>query len=274
MKDVDTGKEATAGTSPKEDKTRGRNLYATQGDDGETVYLPQKSDATPAELLKGQFVKDVDSGKDAIDGKSPKKDRWYKGRNLYATKGDDGKTVYLPQRSEATPAELLKGQFVKDVDAGKDIVDGDGLSPKPDRWYRGRNLYPTRDDDGNIIYLPQKSDATPSERLKGQYVKDENTGKDSLDGYAPKADKTRGRNLYAAKGDEGEVVYLPQESEATPSEIKSGQFVEDLDLGKNVISVLPGNTKPKTDGSSRVDRKGRLLYPVKYLRKPRERRIR
>ncbi|MEO1053979.1 MAG: hypothetical protein AAFX87_25300 [Bacteroidota bacterium] len=261
VKDVDNGKEATPGQPPKKDQTRGRNLYAAVGDDGVTTYLPQKSDATPAELLKGQFVKDVDTGKAVIDGKSPKKDRWYKGRNLYPAEGVDRKTVYLPQKSEATPSELLKGQFVKDVDAGKDVLDG--APPKPDRWYRGRNLYPALGDDGKTIYLPQKSDATPSELLRGRYVKDEDLGKEVIEGYAPKEDQTRGRNLYATLAEAGQVIYLPQESEATPSELQKGQFVQDLDRGKDVIEALPKNMKPKIDSNSRVDDQGRLLYPVK-----------
>ncbi|MEM9337340.1 MAG: hypothetical protein AAGA66_01325 [Bacteroidota bacterium] len=260
VKDVDTGKEAAEGTPPRADRMRGRNLYATVGEDGKTTYLPQKSEATPKELLEGTFVKDLDLGKEVSDGPT-KKDKWYKGRNLYPVRDADGKVTYLPQRSEATPSEIQKGDFVKDVDSGRDVLDG--TPPKPDRWYRGRNLYPTLDDKGQTIYLPQKSEATPAERLSGRYVKDEDNGKEAIDGYTPKEDKARGRNLYAALGDEGEVIYLPQESEATPKELLEGQFVEDQDPGYEVIEVLPENTKPKADDRTKVEDQGRFLYPVK-----------
>ncbi|WP_299453298.1 hypothetical protein [uncultured Microscilla sp.] len=257
VKDVDVGKEVAAGVPPKEDQWyKGRNLYPTLDENGKTIYLPQQSDATPSELLKGQFVKDVDTGKEVLNGVDPKPDRWYKGRNLYPTLDENGKMTYLPQKSEATPSELLKGQFVKDVDAGKEVLND--VDPKPDWWYKGRNLYPTLDENGKTTYLPQKSDATPAERLKGNYVKDVDAGKDAIEGYAPKEDKWfKGRNLYATLGDEGEVVYLPQESDATPSELQKGQFVKEVDQGKKVREVLPKNTKPK------IDAQGRMLYPVK-----------
>ncbi|OJJ19149.1 hypothetical protein BKI52_20255 [marine bacterium AO1-C] len=255
VKDVDIGKEVAAGIPPKEDRVRGRNLYPITGTDGTIIYLPQKSDATPAELLKGQFVKDVDVGKEAIVGEAPKPDRWFKGRKLYPTAGLDGKTVYLPQQSEATPSELLKGQFVKDVDAGKEMLNG--VDPKPDRWFKGRNLYPTLDEQGKTIYLPQKSDATPAERLKRNYVKDVGAGKDVIAGYTPKEDRKRGRNLYPTLGDKGEMIYLPQERDATPSELQKGQFVKDADAGQEVIEALPKNLRPK------IDDQGRVLYPVK-----------
>ncbi|MEM9340201.1 MAG: hypothetical protein AAGA66_15815 [Bacteroidota bacterium] len=261
VKDVDNGKEAMEGTPPKPDsRFKGRNLYATEGDDGTTTFLPQKSEATPSELQKGQFVKDLDLGKEASDGPT-KRDKWYKGRNLYPVRDADGKVTYLPQRSEATPSELQKGNFVKDVDSGREVLDG--APSKPDRWFKGRNLYPTLDDNGNTIYLPQKSDATPSELLKGRYVKDEDRGKEAIDGYTPEEDRTMGRNLYATLGDEGELIYLPQESEATPSELQKGQFVKDLDRGREVIEVLPANMKPKIEDVRQTDDQGRLLYPVK-----------
>jgi hypothetical protein len=113
--------------------------------------------------------------------------------------GDEGEVVYLPQESDATPEELQKGQFVKDVDQGKKVREVLPKNTKPKTDDQGRLLFPvkTLSDDGKeeLVYYPKESEATASEKTKGQFVRDEEVINEHLTRRrAQRASKPEGRN--------------------------------------------------------------------------------
>ena len=248
------GRKIIGDGKPKVDRKRGgRLLYPALGADGKPTYLPKRSEATDSERDSGLFVKDTLSNKEAIRGVKHKIDR-KRGRRIYPTNETDknGKRIYLPRKSEATPYERAKGLYVQD-EPGKE--DGDGKR-KPDRKRGRRYLYPTKDkdEDGNFIYLPKKSQATPTEIAEGLYVKDtpsnRKIAKKDKDGNPldRKKDPVLNRYTYPSINKDGRTDYLPRKKDATPEERANGKYI------REERTIAEGF-------DTRKDAEGRTLYP-------------
>ncbi|MBD1584499.1 hypothetical protein [Pseudoalteromonas sp. S16_S37] len=161
------------------DVTSGRALFATTNSKGETQYLPARKDATPKELARGKFVSNKDIKQDPLNPlKMPKKTVTdvASDRTLFATTREvDGKVEYLPKYSEASGLERASGMYVMDFDVAENPKDNDLLeqAPEIDTDNNDRKVYPTRDEEGDIEYLPLKSEATDEELADGEYIDNE-----------------------------------------------------------------------------------------------------
>ncbi|EAY28278.1 hypothetical protein [Microscilla marina] len=266
-------KPVTKGKKPKYDLGKGRSVYPSKDANGKTVYLPKESDASEAEKAKGLFVSDEDAlgdqpGKELVKDGQPKKDLG-KGRDIYPSKNAEGKTVYLPKKSEASDAEIRAGAFVDDAAAEGDAQGQSlqaGLKPKKDLG-KGRDIHPAKNADGKLVYLPKKSEATDAEKRAGLFVDDaaveaaQPKGKAPAEGGKPKYDLGKGRNIYPTQGEDGKLVYLPKESEATDLEKSQGLFVRDADEGnpaRNTATDQKGDTNGSQHQQRRSERAGNL----------------
>jgi len=249
---------------PKLDST-GRNTYPVKGEDDTTQYLPKESDATQEEKNLGHYVEESSlnssvKAKQASEGGLPIRDLG-KGRKVYATRSEDGDQIFLPREQDATSYEKRKGFFVTNESAamqtqGKQMAEG-----KPIRDVgKNRMAYPTASTDGEIVFYPRQSEATPNEIKRGQFVTDESvkdqTEKKTSQKEEAKYNKDKNRFEYPYEDQEGEITYLPKENEASEDEIAKGQFVNNKSAENPADQWTPiANGKPKYEAD-------RYLYPV------------
>lgn len=155
-----------------------------------------------------------------------------KGRLIYPQKGDDGKVKYLPKESAASKDEIKKGLFIKeDKREAKEIAQG--LKRKYDIG-KGRFIYPVKDANGNLSYLPKESEASSIEKGGGQFVKDTAVVQKVAPNLKAKYDIGKGRYIFPVEGANNTVEYLPKRDDASKFELANGQFVENgevKDLG-------------------------------------------
>ncbi len=249
---------------PKLDST-GRNTYPVKGEDDTTQYLPKESDATQEEKNQGHYVEESSlnspvKAKQASEGGLPIRDLG-KGRKVYATLSEDGDQIFLPRERDATPYEKRKGLFVTNESAvmqtkGKQMAEG---KPIPDLG-KNRMVYPTESTDGEIVFYPRESEATPNEINSGQFVTDESvkdqTEKKTSQKEEAKYNKDKNRFEYPYENQEGEITYLPKENEASEEEKANGQFVNSKSTENPADQwTLIVNGKPKYEAD-------RYLYPV------------
>ncbi|WP_143727673.1 hypothetical protein [Moorena bouillonii] len=161
------------------DTNTGRTLFATTTTNWfgnkKTEYLPRQSEATDGELLAGKYIPEQDSIVDEVLNKLPRYD-FGNQRDLFAVKADDGSTVYLPKKSQATAKELLEGEYVEDEAISQNAPLGPGnamtnAAPKFDTD-NNRKIFAVKDKDGNTTYLPRKSKATSQEKAQGLFILD------------------------------------------------------------------------------------------------------
>ncbi len=260
---IRTGKNALdKNAKPKRDDKRDRDTFPVKDEKGNTQYLPKESDATQEEKNLGLYVeeKSLNLPKQASEGGLPINDLG-KNRKVYPSISNEGNQVFLPRESDATDYEKKKGLFVSDDSAaaqtnGKQMSDG---KPIKDLG-KNRKVYPTESSSGETVFYPKKSEATPSEIKKGEFVTDESVEdqlkKKASDKKEPKYNKDKNRFEYAYEDKEGKITYLPKESEATDDEKKDGQFVNDRSTENPADQWQPTkNGKPKYE-------KDRYLYPV------------
>ncbi len=249
---------------PKLDST-GRNTCPVKGEDDTTQYLPKESDATQEEKNLGQYVEESSlnspvKAKQASEGGLPIRDLG-KGRKVYATLSEDGDQIFLPREQDATSYEKRKGLFVTNESAamqtqGKQMAEG-----KPIRDVgKNRMAYPTASTDGEIVFYPRQSEATPNEIKRGQFVTDESvkdqTEKKANPNGEARYNKDKNRFEYPYEDQEGEITYLPKESEASEDEIAKGNFVNNKSTENPADQWTPvANGKPKYEAN-------RYLYPV------------
>ncbi|NEP33135.1 hypothetical protein [Moorena sp. SIO3B2] len=162
------------------DTNMGRILFATTTTNWygkkKTEYLPRQSEATDGELLAGKYIPEKDSIVEEVLNKRPRYD-FGNQRDLFAVKADDGSTVYLPKKSQATAKELSEGQYVPDVWISQNAPLGPAnamtnAAPKFD-IDNNRKIFAVKDKDGNTTYLPRKSKATSEEKTRGLFIPDE-----------------------------------------------------------------------------------------------------
>lgn len=177
-----------------------------------------------------------------------------KGRLIYPKKDKEGKIQYVPRESTASDVERKKGLYIKDhKPVVKEVLNY--LNSKIDIG-KGRNIYPVKDKNGTLRYLPRRGEATSYERSEGLYIDDDHVkGNDIVEGLSPRYDVGKGRNVYPSRDNEGKIVYLPGESEATEFEKSRGSFVEDI-YGES--KKITAKLKPRYDIG-----KGRTVYPAK-----------
>ncbi|UII27015.1 hypothetical protein LVD15_00840 [Fulvivirga maritima] len=255
------GREAIKDGTPRKDLGKGRDVYPVKKDNGNTIYLPRESDATDFEKANGLFVKDssvteppAPAGREALKDKKPRYDQG-KGRYIYPAKDEAGNTRYLPRASEATDDEKERGLFVRDeeVDTPEEKwTPVAGGKPKYDQD-KGRYVYPVKDADGHLTYLPAEGDATEYEKEHQLYLPDEVLKDPEAERRIPetperltaRAERTQRlhppgpipnreegeRMLYPNTRADGEVVYLPQQKDATAQEIADGRFISDKEAG-------------------------------------------
>lgn len=144
------------------------------------------------------------------------------------------------------------------------------LNAKTD-FTKGRQVYATVNKEGKTEYLPKESDASDSEKKRGLFIKDSAIEKlqpgsstKKLSSDSPKMDVARGRKVYGAEtvnaAGETVVVFFPRKSDATPTEIDNGAFVEDALINANASDGTPNKIlkqRPKYDIG-----RGRTVYPT------------
>lgn len=151
-----------------------------------------------------------------------------KGRLIYPQKGDDGKVKYLPKESAASKDEIKKGLFIKE-----DKKDAKEIAKDLRRKYdigKGRFVYPVKDANGNLSYLPKESEASSIEKGGGQFVKDTAVVQKVAQSLKAKYDIGKGRYLFPVEGVNNKVEYLPKRDDASKFELANGQFVENGDV--------------------------------------------
>ncbi len=249
---------------PKLDST-GRNTYPVKGEDDTTQYLPKESDATQEEKNQGRYVEESSlnlpvKAKQASEGGLPIRDLG-KDRKVYPTTRENGDLVFLPREQDATPYEKRKGLFVTNESAAAQTQGKRMTNGKPIRDLgKNRMAYPTESADGEIVFYPRESEATPNEIKRGQFVTDESvkdqTEKKASQKEEPKYNKGTNRFEYPYENQEGEITYLPKENEASKDEIAKGQFVNNKSTENPADQWMPfTNGKPKYEAD-------RYLYPV------------
>ncbi|MDJ0595619.1 MAG: hypothetical protein QNJ72_37490 [Pleurocapsa sp. MO_226.B13] len=227
-----------------------RQLFATEGADGSTEYLPKKNQATAQELAEGRYLEGF-AAKDPVNtlkdpselkGKPPTTKEFSTGRTLFATgalnrDGKETKLEYLPRQSEATVEELNAGKYIpeKASIAGAEVDQ----PAKPDPDNPDRQLFATEGADGSIQYFPRKNQATAQELAEGRYLEgfaakepvNRTLDASELDGDRPTVTEFRtGRTMYATvlKINDGKKIrteYLPRQSDATPQELTAGKYI-------------------------------------------------
>lgn len=250
--------------NPVYDVLKGRNVYLTTDGNGKQRFVPKESNATAKEKAKGLFIKDstiIKKGKNALSKDAqPKLDST--GRNTYPVKGEDDTTQYLPKESDATQEEKNLGQYVEESSLNSPVKAkqaSEGGLPIRDLG-KGRKVYATRSEDGDQIFLPREQDATSYEKRKGLFVTNESAamqtqGKQMAEGK-PIRDVGKNRMAYPTASTDGEIVFYPRQSEATPNEIKRGQFVTD----ESVKDQTEKKARPKEEAKYNKD-KNRFEYP-------------
>ncbi|WP_299462928.1 hypothetical protein [uncultured Microscilla sp.] len=205
-------KEAAAKAGADAPKTKKRKSAGDKGGDGDGEGSQRRAERAGSE-----------DPKPVTKGKKPKYDIG-KGRSVYPSKDENGKTVYLPTESDASDLEKAKGLFVSDEDAlgdkpGKELVK-DG-KPKFDIG-KGRSIYPSNNAKGKTVYLPKKSEATDAEKRAGLFVDDaaaegDAKGQSLQAGLKPKKDLGKGREIHPAKNANGKWnCYICCESKKSP----------------------------------------------------------
>ncbi len=163
------------------DFATGRTVFATKTADGKRVeYLPKESEATALELSQGKYVPDAQvevapPRNNEVLNKPPLRD-FATGRTVFAIKAN-GRTEYLPKRSEATALELSQGRYVDDEDVSAKAPLGaeNAMSNLPSKYDvgKGRKVYAVKTPDGKTIYLPREGDADGLELAKGIFIPDD-----------------------------------------------------------------------------------------------------
>jgi hypothetical protein len=158
-----------------------------------------------------------------------------KGRLVYPRKGDDGRVRYLPRESAASRDEIRKGLFIKM--AAKEAREIDpGLARKFDAG-KGRYIYPVKDIDGKVSYLPRESEASSVEKENGAFVKDKIVVQKVAENLKAKYDIGKGRYIFPVEGANGKVEYLPKQDDANDFELSNGLFVKNDDVeGKEPVA--------------------------------------
>ncbi|XOF34641.1 MAG: hypothetical protein ACL93V_04950 [Candidatus Electrothrix sp. YB6] len=225
-----------------------RNLFATKAADGDTEYLPKRSDANSLELKQGRYVSDDDislqaplGAANSMSNTKPLYDMG-KGRKVFPVKtkvkNKDGsekiKIIHLPSASDATAFEKARGLYIPDnvVDrherkrrrtALKDN-DADHALRRARRADKlagevtAKNI-DTRPDpvtearDGTAIWngseLPEVSEAKQRE---------------TLEKVRPKYDLGKERMVYPVETAKGKIEYLPLQDDATTDERIDGRY--------------------------------------------------
>ena len=274
----------TFGTK-SEIRDQGRTLFATQkpGDSDSSLseYLPIKSEATPQELSQGRYIDDEEITKPSTSKLRPDiktmkfgttSEIGGQGRTLFATErpdpSDPTKTIqeYLPRKDDATAAELSQGRYIDDKAVETASVAKTVLNKRPKFDFRHwRPLIAVELEDGNVEYLPKRSQANPQELQQGRYVEDGKISKQAQLGVAsamtngkPQYDRIYDRKLFPVGADPDDdatallyaavrqsdvsrdennqkvnVFYLPRESEATAKELAQGFYLPDEAVDKH-----------------------------------------
>nr|VFK63834.1 MAG: hypothetical protein BECKUNK1418G_GA0071005_10385 [Candidatus Kentron sp. UNK]VFK70944.1 MAG: hypothetical protein BECKUNK1418H_GA0071006_10445 [Candidatus Kentron sp. UNK] len=255
------------------DFSTGRTVFATKNPDGKTEYLPKQSDATPLELSRGKYVSDGDveapsKAGEVLDGKRPRYE-FATGRNLFATKNADGKTEYLPKKSEATARELKDGRYVADnaISQKAPLGAANAMTNKKPKYdlFKGRKVYAVVTGDGKTRYLPRESDASDLERMGGLTIPD-----DVVDGHEKRRRRTalkgdnadhKLRRAQRAAKRAGAITSRPDRPIVPITRAKDGKEIWD---GESLPEVSEENQretlkkfKPKYDLF-----KGRMLWPT------------
>ena len=151
-----------------------------------------------------------------------------KNRLVYPSKGDDGKTRYLPRESAATRDEIKKGLFIKMPEKGPMEVDP-ALTRKFDVG-KGRFIYPVKDANGKISYLPREGEASKIEKENGAFVKNIAVVQKVEPNLKAKYDIGKGRYVFPVEGANNKVEYLPKREDANNFELANGLFVKNEDV--------------------------------------------
>lgn len=270
---------------PIYDVLKGRNVYSVIDASGKKRYVSKESEASAREKAKGLFIKDSSKESDATqeernqglyveesslnlpvqakqasEGGLPIRDLG-KDRKVYPTISEQGNPVFLPRARDVTAYEKRKGLFVTDDSAAAQTQGKQMASGNPIRDLgKNRMVYPTESSSETIVFYPRQSEATPDEITKGQFVTDESV-KDQIEKKASqkeeaKYNKDKNRFEYPYEDQEGEITYLPKESEASEEEKANGQFVNNKSTENPADQWAPiTNGKPRAAAD-------RYLYPV------------
>ena len=174
-----------------------------------------------------------------------------KGRLVYPQKGDDGKVRYLPKESAATRDEIKKGLFIKEDPKGP-LEIAQGMKRKYDVG-KGRFIYPVKDANGKVSYVPKEAEATKTEVANGQYIKNAEAVAKVAENLKAKYDIGKGRYVFPVEGPDQKIEYLPKEGDATKYEIGNGQFVRDEDVRELEPKAERRIRRVRRGGPSRQD---------------------
>lgn len=215
-----------------------RTLFATQAKNGDTEYLPSKSEATAYELSTGRYISDskvkpkAALGADgAMRDLKPRYDLG-RGRTVYAVKTADNKTRYLPRESEASAYERSQGIYIPDgvVDRHESqrrrtALKGNTAQQNRRRAQRASRL-PGQSTSTKKIAKPvtQAKDGTPLWDGFTPPIVSPQKQKETLNNLKPKYDVGKGRMTYPTETAPGKVEYLPLAKEATQHEYSRGLY--------------------------------------------------
>lgn len=225
---------------PRYDIGKGRMVYGVETKEGETLYLPQQSDASALERAQGLFIPD-----DAVIRHESKRriksqqdnsatlaqDRAQRADELASGATDpSGGPTPEPVRQATDGTALWDGFTPPKVNEEKQQETLAKLRPKYDIG-KGRMVYPTETAQGKIEYLPLLEDASNSERILGLYAAF--VPPEPLEDFLANAEDQNqiARQSFATEG--GEVQAYSQEDidtafeEAPTLVLRSMQLVSD-----------------------------------------------
>ena len=190
------------------------------------------------------------------------------GRLVYPRKGDDGKTRYLPRESAATRDELKKGLFIKMAQKEAREIDPN-LKRKFDIG-KGRFIYPVKEANGKISYMPRESEASDVEIENGAFVKDKVIVQKVAENLKAKYDLGKGRYVFPVEGPNKKVEYLPKKDDANDFELSNGLYVKNEDVAemepkteKRIRRVTPkSKAKPEPPALDEQGRRNLFTRPI------------
>lgn len=215
-----------------------RTLYATQGANNKTDYLPRKSNATAAELSTGRYINDSEvtpkaalGAAGAMRDQAPRYDLG-KGRTVYAVQTAQNQTRYLPRESDATAYERSQGLYIPD-----DIVDqhesqrrrtalNSNSAQQNSRRAQRTNRLPGQSSRSTQSRRPVTQDKNGTPLWDGftPPTVSEQKRQTTLRTLKPRYDIGKGRKIYPTETGPGKIEYLPLAADATRYEYNRGFY--------------------------------------------------
>ncbi len=218
-----------SGSGPSRIRSRTKRGITTAGSKVRKAVRRRSADNTSESSSNRRTIRSAPPAANTRDKQrtKPKLDIG-KGRLVYPSKGDDGRVRYLPRESEATSDEIKKGLYIRMARKDAKQIET-GISRKFDVG-KGRFIYPVKDANGKVSYLPRESEASKIERENGAFVKNTEVVQKVAENLKARYDVGKSRYVFPVEGANKKIEYLPKRGDANKFELSNGLFVRDEDV--------------------------------------------